>query len=317
MTTTTQNSEEKARRSLFGLLAWLLLVPMVLGLLLCFGQLALIINMQIPAAITRSLLRADYSIWAYDEIAPINLAAFLEDVKREQLRFGMQEPGESVESGVFWIPPTATPGSIAQITATPQLPTPSATSSPTASPSFTPTLRSTATETPLPTLTPAPTKTNTIIPFIPSPTQTERPENPPPPPPPSPPPPQPTITPLPPTATLPPVIPPDDPTDEPLLPTPTYAPVRPIAEDQGVSEPFQGACRAYFGYRNANPQEVQIPIGQPRNYFNPADVVVEPYQPDYFQIGRVVGAFYVVWNSGGPFIWYLEGAEATASWCNP
>jgi hypothetical protein len=136
MTTTTQNSEEKARRSLFGLLAWLLLVPMVLGLLLCFGQLALIINMQIPAAITRSLLRADYSIWAYDEIAPINLAAFLEDVKREQLRFGMQEPGESVESGVFWIPPTATPGGIAQITATPQLPTPSATSSPTAPPAL-------------------------------------------------------------------------------------------------------------------------------------------------------------------------------------
>jgi hypothetical protein len=299
-----QDSEQKNRQSLFGLLAWLLLVPVVLGLLICFGQLALFISMEIPSALTHSLLRADYGSWPYDEIAPLDLNAFLEDVKREQRRFGQPVIGEVVDAGVYWLPPTPTPGGIALVTAAPPTPTPTPTPLP---PTLTPipataTATVTVTATPTLTLTPQPSATNTRIPIFSTRTPTEAPEEPPPPP--SPPPPQPTAT-FTATSSQPPVQP----------PTPTYAPVRPIAEDDGISEPFGGGCRAYFGYRNANPQEAVVPVGQPRNYFSTAAVAVEPGQPDTFLIGRIVGAFYVVWNTPGPFTWYLDGAEATANWC--
>jgi hypothetical protein len=331
MQPTSTNSQDQNNRSIYGLLAWLLLVPMVLSSLVCFGQLALVLNTQFPSAITLSLLNVDYGLWSYDEIAPINLAAFMEDVRREQRLYGQQEPEEVVTGGVYWIPPTPTLGGMVTNTATSE-PQPTETSTATYTPSFPP---SSATPSPLPTftalptITPSPTRTNTFPPPRPSPTHTKESSDPPPPastptntntPVVAPtvtftPIPTSTFTPLP-TLTLTLTLTKETP-DEPVLPTPTYAPVRPIAEDGGISEPFQGGCRAYFGYRNANPQEVNIPIGQPRNYFSVTDAVVEPSLPDQFLIGRVVGAFYVVWTSGEPFSWYLEGAEAVAQWCNP
>jgi hypothetical protein len=326
MELTSNNSQEPNNKSITGLLAWLLLVPVVLSSLVCFGQLALILNTGLPSAITRSLLKADYGLWPYDEISPINLAAFLEDVRREQRLYGTGEPLEVVQGGVFWVPPTPTLGSIAQITAT-SVPQATETGTVMVTPSLTSTLAPSPSATAIPTTTPLPTRTSTFPPPRPSPTYTRESSDPPPDPTKTPvtptavpptatftPPPTNTFTPLP-TATFTPVTP--EPPDEPIVSPPTYAPVRPIAEDGGVSEPFQGGCRAYFGYRNANPQDIDIPAGKPNNYFSIGDIVVEPSQPERFFVGRVVGAFYVVWQTSGPITWYLEGAEAVAEWCNP
>jgi hypothetical protein len=97
----------------------------------------------------------------------------------------------------------------------------------------------------------------------------------------------------------------------------------PIAENEGESQVVEGGCQAYFGYRNENPFEVSIAIGD-RNQFNfiyPSEnVVLEPAeQVTNFLVGRQNGVFSVTWNSstGENFIWSLDGHSAVARWCNP
>ena len=119
-------------------------------------------------------------------------------------------------------------------------------------------------------------------------------------------------------------------TPTPVTPQPTstntaiatleYFPVRPIAENSGESfvDPDGEGCLAYFGYRNDNPIEIDIPIGE-RNYLSETPVRIGPEteQPTHFYTDRVSPAFEVVWNNPVPFTWYLDGREAVVQWCNP
>ncbi len=100
-----------------------------------------------------------------------------------------------------------------------------------------------------------------------------------------------------------------------MNPTPTYAPVRPIAENNGQADqvPF-GGCRAYFGYDNNNPNEVDLAYGLLNILDDPAIQATHP-QPSHFLVGRVFGAFEVPWYSGRDLTWLLDGRTATANWC--
>jgi hypothetical protein len=323
--TSSPDTDSRQRRNT--LVVWLVLVPVIIGTLACCGQLALMMNRLNPSADTRSRLKAEYLPWPYSEIPPIDIAAFIEDLQKEQERYGPtdQPPLTEIDEGRIIALPTRTMA-IAQVSPTPAGTgtTPTAlsfTQAPTAtlSPTFT-TRPPTMTPTPRPTITPSPSRTNTLPPPPPTPTDTEEP-----------PPPTSTYTQAPPTNT--PVTPSPtpvtpSPTDTPVTPvvttevpgaTPTYAPVRPIAENNGQSEidPGGQGCLAYFGYRNDNPVEVDIPLGQ-RNYFSEPFVLITPAPPpSHFLIERVSPAFMVIWNTGQSFIWYLDGRDASAVWCNP
>jgi len=101
----------------------------------------------------------------------------------------------------------------------------------------------------------------------------------------------------------------------PTVVTPTYAPVRPIAENDGNADQVaNGGCRAYFGYRNDNPNEIDIPIGTRNTLDDPAGIL-NPPQPTHFLVGWVPGAFEFTWYSGLPLIWTLDGRTAIANWC--
>jgi len=327
------SQENEKHRSLRDLLIWLLLIPLIMGTLLCCGQMALMIAPGKSGRDTRSLLSADYRQWAYDKIAPINFQAFLEDIQTE-------EP--TIIVGRYWEPPVPTGVVIAQITATATPQAPSASNTPDRPQGITPTSTRmvtvstpTSTSTLEPSSTPRPSATSTrVIPAAPLP--------PPPPPPPEPtathtPVPPPTLTftptststntPVPPaTPTPPPPPPPPPPTwtatftpqptpATPVSPTPTYAPIRPIAQNNGDAyQVANGGCRAYFDYHNDNPNDVDIPVG-PLNNLNDPAAAINPPQPTHFEVGRVIGAFEFTWYSGADLVWSLDGRTATAYWC--
>jgi hypothetical protein len=91
--------------------------------------------------------------------------------------------------------------------------------------------------------------------------------------------------------------------------------VRPIAENNGnADQMINGGCRAFFGYRNDNPNEVDVPVG-PRNNLDDPAAIINPPQPTHFLVGRVFGAFEFTWYSGQPLVWTLDGRTATANWC--
>lgn len=334
---TSDRPNEKRRRSWNDLLLWLALLPLILGSLVCSGQLALLVNLKSFSADTSTRLFASYLPWPYDKIPPLNLPALIKDIENDERAAGALATPVAIVTGEFLVPPTPTASATPQViststpvfypSSTPEIPLPQATPSPTRMPpSSTPTTQPTATA----TATRIPTRVFTSTP-LPPPTETEAP------PPPSatptrvPPtatptqptpttPPQPTATPTkPPSPTAPPPTPTPTvptPTYAPPTVTPTYAPVRPVAENDGVSEAVPEGCRAYFGYRNDNPQEVDIPLG-PRNLISDDTAAISPGLTTHFLVGRVFGVFEVVWNSGGPIIWTLDGRSASANWCGP
>jgi hypothetical protein len=311
------------------LVLWLLLVPVVFGTLYLFSQLAISLNLEDLTADTRSLLQAQYDKWKYDEIPPINIAALISDIQKDVQLFGTPIPLPTIEIGEFLRPPaegTQSP----QPSGTPVTPQP--TNTPTALVDTPTQSTPTRTRTSLPTktlttpsLTPSPTWTQTKTPtrtvVIQPNTPTSKPENTEPA--------KPTHTatssPTPTsTATTPPThtptpspIPP--PTDTPT-PTPViaYLPVRPIAENSGQSivDPNGKGCQAFFGYRNDNPDEIEIPIGE-RNHLSPDPVSILPdgEQTTYFYTDRVSPAFVVIWDIEGPMVWTLDGREAIVQWC--
>jgi len=325
--TETPDAQRKPKQN--ALAVWLVLVTVIFVTLACCGQLALLLDHEdYPSADTRSRLSASYLAWPYSEIPPIDFAALLEDLQKDQEKYGTpgQPPIVVVEEDEIVVIPTSTTGPIAEISPTPtarrQTPTVFArTGTLTATPSPTFTRRPTSSPTRPPAATPSPSATNTFPPPPPTPTNTEEP---PPPtsthtqtprptstntqaPPPSG---TPSHTPVTPSPT--PITPTPTDTDTPEAPTPTYAPVRPIAENNGESEidPLGRGCLAYFGYRNDNPTVVTIPLGE-RNYFSQPYVFIDPDPPpSVLQIERVSPAFMVIWNTGEPFIWYLDGRQA-------
>ncbi len=313
---TASSSNEEKRRSIKGLLTWLVLIPLILGTLICCGQMALFFMQNDQGGYTSSLLAADYRPWPYEKIPPINVEAFMKDVQAEE---------GTVIVGDYWVfpSPSTTVFPIAQATIPPTATDPPAAPtsvppSPTRLVTLTPNI---PTSTLQPSSTPLPTLTRAV--FIPSSTQAPPPANP-----------TATFTLAPPPATItftptftqtftP--MPTDTftftPTTEtPLITptfTPTYAPVRPIAENDGAADQMDnGGCRAYFGYRNDNPSEVDILVG-PQNNLNDQAAIDNPPQPIQFMVGRVFGAFEFTWYSGLSLIWTLDGRTATANWCYP
>jgi hypothetical protein len=337
------------RRPFSDLLFWLAILPVVLGPLVCIGQLALLVNSRPQSAVTTSLIQVDYLPWPYDMIPKINLPQLIEDVVRDERAAGDVEPTAPVVTGTYWVVPTPTATETAFIpTAVLELPTGTATQPP--PPTRTPTKAVTATLQPTrtrtatiaatftPTSTASPTATRTAT--FPPPTSTAT--NPPPPPAtktptrtptriPSTPtktskPPTPTWTFTPtPTRTLTPTPTTPVPVETTAVPVPTtavpptpeYFPVLPFPENEGASQPENGGCRAYFGYFNENPQTVTIPEGA-RNHLNVDTQEISPGLPTTFSAGaRVNGAFSVLWNVPGSIIWVLDGRQAEALWCNP
>lgn len=333
------------QRLLGGLVAWIILVPVVFGTLIGFSELAMVLDMEQLAADTRSFLQAVYQPWPYDQIPPINVAAFIEDVQKELELLGTPAVTATVQEGAFWVPATPV-GEEPQVvdTPVPAEPVPPPTSTPAPA---NPTNTATATRpvvTPQPTQTPTSTATATRTVVIPLPTQTPIPPTDAPPPTKTPTPP-PTQT---PTATFTKIIPTLTPTQtasptKTQIPTATRTPtprptsivsptitvstepptyhVIPIAENLGESSPDPDGrgCVAFFGYANENPIEVDIPEGE-HNYLSQPVVEISPdgSLPTHFLVDhRVSLAFAVVWDVAGPISWFLDGVEATAQWCNP
>jgi len=84
-----------------------------------------------------------------------------------------------------------------------------------------------------------------------------------------------------------------------------------------VAEPVTGGgCRAFFGYRNDNPQEVDIAYGD-QNWIDDPVATDNPPQPTHFLIGREFQVFEFTWYTGVPLTWWLDGRSAVAAWCNP
>jgi hypothetical protein len=77
-----------------------------------------------------------------------------------------------------------------------------------------------------------------------------------------------------------------------------------------------GGCRAFFGYRNDNPQEVDIPYGE-RNWIDDPVAAANPPQPTHYLIGREFRVFEFTWYTGMPLTWWLDSRTAVAAWCNP
>lgn len=314
----SQNQEK--RRSLSDLLLWLALLPVILGTLLCCGQLSLAIRPGTSSANTGSLLKADYGGWAYESIPAIDIERFIRDIEKDRRLYETGGPEGEVIEGVYWEPPTPvvqigqiTPTAPVLATPTPTLAlrTPTKTNTPTSVQPVvtvtrgpTATALSTVTRTSTATFPPPPPPTRT---FTDEPEEEDTPTR------------TPTqagtIT-FTPTATNEPTL-----TEEPTLtptPTPTYAPVRPFAENNGVSDPVPGGgCRAFFGYRNDNPQEVDIPYSLERNWIDDPVAQANPPQPSHFLIGRIFSVFEFTWYTGTDLTWWLDGRPAVVLWCNP
>lgn len=105
-------------------------------------------------------------------------------------------------------------------------------------------------------------------------------------------------------------------------PTPTWTPtptptavtaytVRPILE---CVEPLgDGSYRAKFGYENAAPYTVTIPVGARNSFSDPYSTII---RPTCFKSGKVSGAVYVTVTSG-TVTWILGERSALASMCAP
>lgn len=337
-------SQSTKRRSLADLLFWLAMLPVILGTLVCFGQLALLVNVGSKPANTASLLKVDYLPWPYDLVPAINIPALIEDIERDERASGMVATPAPTVAGTYWIVPTPTDEAGVEETEPPVILPPTATEIPpepnTPQPTATRLASRTATRQPSATLMPSPSATRTAT-WPPAPTFTPTDEPEPPRPTNTPRPTQtrvptrtrvPTSTPKPPTPTNTPITPtatPVTPTATPVTPTatvpsstpetptvePVYVPVQPISEIEGPAEVIDGGCRAYFGYFNGNVQEVDIPLIPPgRNELN-IDVEVSP--PTHFLVGRQYNVFSVDWSVPTDLIWRLDGREAVAGWCNP
>jgi hypothetical protein len=161
---------EKQPKGQWGL--WLALSLLVIALLFCVGQLALISPADIQAADTHSGLKADYSLWPPLSFKPLE-EALVEDLISENPTL----PTQIVVSGNYWptssLPavPTQTPS------ATPtELPTPTASLRPARLPA-TPVSRPPITQ-PAVASAPAPTATRPVVTNTQAPTATNRPGNP-------------------------------------------------------------------------------------------------------------------------------------------
>lgn len=284
------------RRDLF---MWLAVLPIILGLLVLCGQGALLFSLKQSSTDTRSLLQTNYAAWVYDLIPPINIPELIEDIREDLRAEGVIEEPAPVVTGVFWVPPTATPLSVANLTAIPQTPIPnSATPIPPQPTATEDRPEPTNTRAPTRTITPSPSPTRTFAPLLPTSTNTEEP-----PPPPTRTPTQTATQPPPPTATttstrVPPTVP----------PPPPYIPISPSV--RGVAQ-VSGGCKATFGYTNNNSYPVNIELG-PRNQLN-----MEGSPPTSFAVGQVLVAFEITWNTGGSLIWSLDGSNEEIAWCNP
>jgi hypothetical protein len=141
------------RDHLRNLVGWLTLVPLVLLILFCSGQISVWGLRPSAAQDVHSQLTANYEQWPYEEVAPLN-PAVLEIIRRED---GQVEGIEPVIPGVFL--PTPTPAYTRSGSA--RTPT-SVMASRTSSPTSAQTGKST-TQTPLPTQTALPpTYTQTL-----------------------------------------------------------------------------------------------------------------------------------------------------------
>lgn len=339
---TAESKLEEKRRPLSGLLFWLVLLPVIVGMLVFCSQLASLFDPEYSAVDTRSRMSANYLPWPYDLIPAFNLPALIEDIARDERAMGNTVQPTVVVQATFLAPPTPTPTDEAPaaqtpvvfptLTSTPEPPA-SATPAPTiAQPTPSRTATFAATTTPSPSASPTRTATRPII--LPTSTNTE----------PPPPPPTPTFTNTPrptatfthtprPTATLTHTLKPpatfthtptatitNTPTSTPTTetPPPEYLPIIPMVEtlpDGSTSEPIEGGgCRAYFSYWNQNTYAVDIQLGA-RNHIS-EDISPDP-QPTHFDVGPPTYAFTVEWYSGFDFIWTLDGISATAAWCNP
>jgi hypothetical protein len=143
------------RIHLRNLAGWLILVPAVLLILFCSGQISVWAMKPSSAKDVQSQLTANYAQWPYEEVAPMN-PAMLGVIRREQ---GQLEGTGLVVPGIFLPTPTSTQTATDTPTSTDTL-TPTETLTPTPTDTFTPS------ETPTITLTPTDTPT-----FTPSPTQ--------------------------------------------------------------------------------------------------------------------------------------------------
>ncbi len=335
---TTNSQSQRHPRSL---VRWMALVPIVLVALLLVGQLAINLRSPILPSDVTSILIANYQPWDYERIARINATAMMEDLMREQAQAGSGGalPVSTLQPGSFWLSPTPANSSTVtpQPTVTPVIPTETeippteteeptriatTTQTPTATlrpflPTYTHTVEPEPPEnTPISTSTSQLVPTNTFLPatetlaptltftLVPAHTQVLVPTN--------------TTTPLPaatftathtlvPTAT------------NTLVPTATlpYARLHPIVENEGRSESAgDNRCRAYFGYKNDNPQMVTITAGE-LNQLSGTYLSISPGLPQEFAVGRVIAAFTVEWEGGGSITWLLDGKEATAAWCIP
>jgi hypothetical protein len=327
------SSDDRKKRSFKDLFILLALIPLILLTLLCCGQLAMYSITAAQGDNTSSHLSADYQPWPYDRIPALNVQAFMDDVIQEQALFGTPQPEGTEIVGNYWELPTSTAIAISEGTVTPGLTkSPTAhlpitgTPSPTTAITLTPTKVITSTRvitsTKLPTIiiiTPTFTAT-----YLPPPTRTNTPK----------PPPKitrtPTNTPGPLPTTMTPTITvtytvtlthtstvthtPTPTSTHTLTPTLTYSPLWPLLENSGAT--LNGGCHAYFGYRNDNPNEVDIDYGTLNNLNDPP-ALANPPQPKHFLVGRQYAVFEYTWYSGAPLTWALDGRTAIADWCYP
>lgn len=151
-----------------GLGSWLISAPLVLGVLLCISQLAILRGVHVDLVDTRSNLQADYGPWTF-----LVLHRVRNEIIREVIRDQERDPltsGSPVDprvlAGEFWLPtqPLAT-GEVQSIEENPPQSATAPVHVATATPSnFT----ETATTAPSPT----PILTSTAIPTVPTPTWT-------------------------------------------------------------------------------------------------------------------------------------------------
>lgn len=314
----TADSGIRTRRDL---ILWLALLPVILGLLVLCGQVAMLFNLGQSPANTQSLLRASYTAWVYDLIPPINIPQLIEDIQDDLRAEGIVDGPLPVVTGSFWVPPTPTetatpPGGISTATLAPLADTATATKeaintrAPISTATLIPSATNTATPTPTitntwaplftatdeprePTSTRAPTQTNTAIPTRRPPTSTA------------------TLKP-PPTLTSTATKPPATPIPPTAVPPPVYQHISPLVAKNGPNPDGEG-CKAYFEYKNDNAYVVTI---QPHSSLNQLNFENFADLPGTFAPGRD-RAFEIVWTDGGPVIWELDGGRAVADWCNP
>lgn len=310
-----QNERRRTRR-LSDLVIWLILTPFVFLTLLCFSELAMIIDLENLAADTRTLLQAAYQPWPYDEIPPIDIAALFSDIQKDLEVLGTPFTTPTVQEGNFWVPVTPTPDTNPVLTATEELPfiasatntdvfdTPTrpiststmtrqatATSTITTAPTrtFAPTIAPTNTSAPPPenTKTPVPAATTTPVPpATPTSTQTT----------------EPTATkiivtststapatntPVPATATpiatattkIPPTVTVGSPTPETETPAPSPTPILvfPIAENGGESSPDPDGQGCMAIFGYRNESSNEVDIpAGDQNYLSITPVRIEP-----------------------------------------